>query len=50
MTFDSLVRYLREETDGSRYQRLNRESLLDGDAVDDEYKRALRIVLAETKT
>ena len=42
-----LVNFVRDDTDGTTYQRLNRESLVNGSALDLPYRRALAIVLIE---
>lgn len=43
----NLVEFVRNDTDGTTYQRLNRESLVNGSALDLPYRRALAIVLNE---
>ena len=42
-----LVAFVRNDTDGTTYQRLNRESLINSSALDLPYRRALAIVLNE---
>lgn len=42
-----LVDFVRNDTDGTTYQRLNRASLVNGTALDLPYRRALAIVLNE---
>ena len=42
-----LIEFVRNDTDGTTYQRLNRESLVNGSALDLPYRRALAIVLIE---
>ena len=42
-----LVDFVRNDTDGTTYQRVNRESLVNGSALDLPYRRALAIVLNE---
>lgn len=42
-----LVDFVRDDTDGTTYQQLNRESLVNGSAHDLSYRRALAIVLNE---
>jgi hypothetical protein len=42
-----LIEFVRNDTDGTTYQRVNRESLVGGSALDLPYRRALAIVLIE---
>ncbi len=46
----SIVDFLREETDGTMYQLLNRRMLAKGTAMDSTYREALRTVIDETSS
>lgn len=42
-----LIEFVRDDTDGTAYQRINRASLVNGSALDLPYRRALATVLIE---
>jgi hypothetical protein len=47
MTDAALLSFLRQETDGSRYQTMNRLSLVDGFGFEYSYRYALAVLLGE---